>query len=189
FLPLMRPYAWAWYEWEKENGIEPQTYTPDPNLPPPVGPRYPNKSFLEIINYPNRMTVDSEDIPILRPVWGVEIREPVIQNTGTEWITCEVPIKYDTLGWEHSKGASSLLWERVKEVLEEYYGEDWEDNPDAKVIIVAHSMGGLVTREALRVYPEMRGRIEKVVMIGTPIKVRHGLHGVKESYLCFLWCI
>ena len=27
------------------------------------------------------------------------------------------------------------LYHRVKDVLEEYYGEGWEDNPDAKVIL------------------------------------------------------
>lgn len=37
-----------------------------------------------------------------------------------------------------------------------------------KVIIVAHSMGGLVTRSLLKQYPEYQDKIEKVVFIGTP---------------------
>ncbi len=50
-LPLMQPYAWAWYEWEKEQGIEPPTYTPDTvGVEVPVKKRFPNKCFLEVVN-------------------------------------------------------------------------------------------------------------------------------------------
>ena len=44
FLTLMKPYAWAWYEWEKEQGLNP-TYTFADSQD-----AYPNKSFLEVVN-------------------------------------------------------------------------------------------------------------------------------------------
>ena len=52
FLPLMKPYAWAWYDWEKEQyPNEIPTYTPDTTVEEPsVKARYPNKSFLEVVN-------------------------------------------------------------------------------------------------------------------------------------------
>ncbi|RKZ18605.1 hypothetical protein DRQ17_03015 [bacterium] len=52
FLSLMKPYAWAWYDWEKEQyPNEISTYTPDTTVEEPsVKARYPNKSFLEVVN-------------------------------------------------------------------------------------------------------------------------------------------
>jgi len=57
-LKYMIPYAWAWYNFGDT------TYTPDgedPSLPPSVRARYPNKSFLEVVNvnYPTG-SVDNE---------------------------------------------------------------------------------------------------------------------------------
>ncbi len=53
FLPLMQPYAWRWYEWEKEQGLDP-TYTPTTNrdsVPEEkIRARFPNKCFLEVVN-------------------------------------------------------------------------------------------------------------------------------------------
>ena len=45
-LEKLLPMVWNNYKWEKEHGISP-TYTPDPDSTP----AYPNKSFLEIINF------------------------------------------------------------------------------------------------------------------------------------------
>jgi len=50
FLDYMTKYAYKWYDWEVEQSLEP-SYTPDPGLPAPIGPRFPNKTFLEVINF------------------------------------------------------------------------------------------------------------------------------------------
>jgi len=52
FENYMKPYAWAWYEWEKEQyPNEIPTYTPDTTVEEPsVKARYPNKIFLEVVN-------------------------------------------------------------------------------------------------------------------------------------------
>jgi len=56
FLDYMTKYAWAWYDWGDD------TYTPDPDdpeLPPQVRARFPNKTFLEVINFnDNRRSID-----------------------------------------------------------------------------------------------------------------------------------
>ena len=108
-LKYMKPYAWAWYEWEEAQGDTP-TYTPDPNAPF-TGSGYPNKSFLEVVNvnYPTG-SVDSD--PGSNAPWPLD-----------EWPHEAQP------GWGEE------IAERVEEVLEEYYGEDWESNPEAKVIL------------------------------------------------------
>jgi hypothetical protein len=55
FLRYMKPYVWQWYNWEKEPGLSP-TFTPDPD----TTPAYPNKTFLEIINFnDNRGSIDT----------------------------------------------------------------------------------------------------------------------------------
>ena len=46
-------------------------------------------------------------------------------------------------------GQGDELVHRIIEVLEEYYGNNWQSNPEAKVILISHSLGGLDTREAL----------------------------------------
>jgi hypothetical protein len=43
------------------------------------------------------------------------------------------------------KGQGDELWHRIKEVLDEYYGEgQWEDDPGAKVILASDSRGSLM---------------------------------------------
>jgi len=63
-------------------------------------------------------------------------------------------------------GQGLELVEKIKQVLIKYYG-DWT-NPKAKLILVCHSMGGLAAREALRIAPEIRTHIAKVITITTP---------------------
>jgi len=59
FLNYMKPYVWEWYDWEKDQGL-PRTYTPDSNAPV-TGPLYPNKTFLEVINFDdNRGSIDPD---------------------------------------------------------------------------------------------------------------------------------
>ena len=48
-LEKLTPIVWAWYNWEKGQGL-PRTYTPD-STAEITGNRYPNKTFLEIINF------------------------------------------------------------------------------------------------------------------------------------------
>jgi len=54
FLTLMKPYAWAWYEWERiRYPNSTPTYTPSNNpdlVGEEVAARYPNKIFLEVVN-------------------------------------------------------------------------------------------------------------------------------------------
>ncbi|MEO0294375.1 MAG: hypothetical protein ABIN61_09215 [candidate division WOR-3 bacterium] len=113
FLDYMTKYAWAWYDWEKEQGLE-RTYTPDTNAPI-TGPRFPNKTFLEVVNFDdNRGSIDPDP------------HYPNFNGQGDE------------------------LWHRVKDVLDEYYGEgQWQNDRNAKVILVGHSMGGLAGRQAI----------------------------------------
>ena len=68
-----------------------------------------------------------------------------VPNTGS--------VDYDS---QDDIGQDHKLAKQVKWILDKYYGDgdttdmsDWMDNPDAKVILVGHSTGGLATREAL----------------------------------------
>jgi triacylglycerol esterase/lipase EstA (alpha/beta hydrolase family) len=47
------------------------------------------------------------------------------------------------------------------------YPVDYPDE-EKKVIIVAHSFGGLVTRSLLKQYPDYQNKIAKVIFVGTP---------------------
>ena len=112
-LQFMKHYAIEW------KNID-ETYTI------PGDDAYPNKAFLEIINF--------------------DYSCGSIDPGGKGW---PPPDEYQ-IGW----GAE--LRQSLKEVLEEYYGDgnpnttsEWADNPEAKVILICHSQGGLDTREAL----------------------------------------
>jgi len=46
--------------------------------------------------------------------------------------------------WSHEYPCWEVeLYHRVKEVLKEYYGDNWETNPEAKVILIGHSTGNI----------------------------------------------
>ncbi|RKY64492.1 MAG: hypothetical protein DRQ02_11380 [Candidatus Latescibacterota bacterium] len=146
FLRLMTPYAIAWDE------IDP-SYTHPGGTPehPNPDPGYPNKAFLEVVNFDNnRGSLDAEEgEPILEPR---EYRGMIVPIGEDQTTTRVIPVRYDTVGWKPSvPGWGNELLTRIREVLEEYYGEGWEDNPDAKVIIVAHSMGVF----SIRYHPKM----------------------------------
>jgi len=68
------------------------------------------------------------------------------------------------------KGAGYELRHFIYKVLRTYYGLDWRNNPDAKVVLVAHSMGGVVIAEALRQDPTLKQHIHKVITLGAPVK-------------------
>ncbi|MCK5607761.1 alpha/beta hydrolase, partial [Candidatus Pacearchaeota archaeon] len=58
----------------------------------------------------------------------------------------------------------------ASEALKNVVGNAIKKLPDdyKKVIIVTHSMGGLVTRSFLKQYPDYHDKIAKVIFIGTP---------------------
>ncbi len=63
-------------------------------------------------------------------------------------------------------------------MLNACYGSNWQSNPDAKVDVVAHCMGGLVVRAAIKWYnlpcgEPVRNRIRKLLLIATPNKGCH----------------
>jgi len=106
---------------------------------------YPNKSFIEIFNADDAYgSIDPDSNP--------DAEYP-------EW-----PYYYP---YPH-KGIGDELRDYIGRVLEEYYGIDWRNNPDAKVILVAHSLGGLVVREALREDPGLIPHIAKVITLNSP---------------------
>ncbi len=72
------------------------------------------------------------------------------------------------------QGQSGQVYARMKEVLDDYYGVgNWQNNPDAKIDLVAHSQGGLVARELIRgaTDPALSNpvnHIGQIVTLGTP---------------------
>ena len=60
-----------------------------------------------------------------------------------------------------------ILTQFIYKVLRACYGDNWMYNPDAKVNIVAHSMGGLVARSAITYYLD-ENRVNKVLFVATP---------------------
>ena len=103
----------------------------DPSYTSPINPQdtatYPNKSFLEVVNMDDPWGSVDEDYH-----WG------------------------ELYGYESDEYTSwqDELYHRVREVLEEYYGDGWEDNPEAKVILIVHSTGAPTSREMIRVHPD-----------------------------------
>jgi len=81
---------------------------------PDSSPNFPNKTFLEVVNM---------DDP-----WG-SIDD---DYTGGAYYSL------------HYSSWQDELYHRVKEVLKEYYGDNWETNLDAKVILIGHSTGDIV---------------------------------------------
>ena len=122
FLDYMNTYAIEWWKIDK-------SYTH-----PDFSPAYPNKTFLEIINF---------DDP-----WGTI--DPDAAGYNSDEFNCQ--------GWELSS--------RIREVLNEYYGSGWEENDDAKVILISHSLGNLAIREALTLDPTLIDHVHKWISAG-----------------------
>ncbi len=85
---------------------------------------------------------------------------------------------------ENDIGRGWKLVKKARNVLKEYYGDDWESNPDAKVIFIGHSMGAPSIRYALEYDPVLADHTYKVITIG-------GVHqgsvwatpGVRDVYI------
>jgi pimeloyl-ACP methyl ester carboxylesterase len=78
---------------------------------------------------------------------------------------------YDT--YYGAYGQTYQLNERIKEVLNDYYGSSWQTDPLKQILIVAHSQGGLISRNLFRVYSNASvsnpvNHVKKIVTIGTP---------------------
>ncbi|RKX42333.1 MAG: hypothetical protein DRP27_09515, partial [Thermotogae bacterium] len=70
--------------------------------------------------------------------------------------------------FDGQEGWGSELRRKIKKTLEEYYGANWESDTSAKVILIAHSGGGLAIREAITEEPGLASHIAKAITIGTP---------------------
>jgi sugar lactone lactonase YvrE len=132
FLDYMHPYAIEWYKYEKDYLGIPPTYTI------PGEDAYPNKTFLEVINFKETVGSVNEDAGGWPPPFG------------------------------YQEGWGEELRKRIRGVLEEYYGEGWESNSDAKVILICHSMGGLAARWAVTLEPSLGNHIDRIITTGTP---------------------
>ena len=67
------------------------------------------------------------------------------------------------------------LYERMVEVLDEYYGFGWELDLNKKLILVCHSQGGLLARNLFTLFTDKSvanaaAHIERVVTLGTPFR-------------------
>ncbi|MEO0296963.1 MAG: hypothetical protein ABIN23_05930, partial [candidate division WOR-3 bacterium] len=76
------------------------------------------------------------------------------------------------------------IGERIEKVLKEYYGNNWQDNPNAKVIIIAYSMGAPSSRWALVENSSIRDHVKKIVTIGG---VHQGTPPMSPSPLGEVW--
>jgi len=130
FLRYMHPYVWMLDTLGYDT-----TYTIPGGISGwPKDDAYPNKTFLEVINFDdNRGSIDPDP------------RYPNFDGQGDE------------------------LWHRINEIMEEYYGEDWQGNRNAKIILVAHSAGGLSVRECIYAHADvLKPHIAKVITLGSP---------------------
>jgi len=101
---------------------------------PDINPAYPNKTFLEVVNM---------DDP-----WG-SIDDYYIVGGGYE--------SPDYTSWQDE------LYHRVQDVLQEYYGDTWDENENAKVIIIGHSTAAPAAREMLRVHPDIVSHVHQLI--------------------------
>jgi len=71
-----------------------------------------------------------------------------IPFTGMWWATTWIRYEYIKTA-THSPKWSRHFADFLEKVLKACYGDNWRENPDAKVDVVAHSLGGLVARAAI----------------------------------------
>ncbi|MFH1562498.1 MAG: hypothetical protein ABIF11_03645 [Nitrospirota bacterium] len=59
---------------------------------------------------------------------------------------------------------------KMNEILQSYYGDNWKNDPNAEVNIIAHSQGGLVARDYIQKKVEKGEdpKVKRLITIGTP---------------------
>jgi pimeloyl-ACP methyl ester carboxylesterase len=67
------------------------------------------------------------------------------------------------------------LYNRIIEVLNKYYGSNWQNNQDSKIVLVCHSQGGLLTKLLFNTKKENSlsnpmAHIERVISLGSPFR-------------------
>jgi pimeloyl-ACP methyl ester carboxylesterase len=67
-----------------------------------------------------------------------------------------------------SKVLAPLLGQKLREYEKIYAEHASEHDPKPEIIIVAHSMGGLISRTLLQQEPEWRERVARLFILGTP---------------------
>ncbi len=70
-------------------------------------------------------------------------------------------------------GQGKMIFNRMSDVLTEYYGEAWKSDANLTLDIVAHSQGGLIIREAIRANRDQSisnpvNHIKSIVTFNTP---------------------
>jgi hypothetical protein len=103
---------------------------------------YPNKTFLEIYNFKHPLGSFDPDAGGGFPPWAEQ------EGWGTE------------------------LRGKIEKTLKEYYGPDWANDPNAKLILIAFSGGGLGVRQALTEAashtPDLRSHVKLLITTATP---------------------
>jgi len=99
-----------------------------------------------------------------------DLKTDVEPDTGTTTIANYLPFAYD---WRYSVfdvATQPVQYENDTKLLKDEVIRLADDSHTEKVTIVAHSNGGLVAKALLHEYGdnELQGKIDKVVMIGTP---------------------
>jgi hypothetical protein len=86
----------------------------------------------------------------------------------------------NSIVWSEENSQPKYLYKKIEEVLNDYFGTEWQENEAYKIDLVAHSQGGLVIREMLRGLRENPGfypvdglknaanHINRVVTVNTP---------------------
>jgi hypothetical protein len=109
---------------------------------PNPDPGYPNKTFLEIINFKHPLGSFDPDTGGGFPPWA------------------------EQEGW------GSEIRRKIEKTLKEYYGPDWANDPNAKLILIAFSGGGLGVRQALTEAashtPDLRNHVKLVITTSAP---------------------
>jgi len=85
-----------------------------------------DESYTDTITHPNFPNKTFLEVVNMDDPWG-----SINEDDDWEYWSHEYPC------WEVE------LYHRVKEVLKEYYGDNWETNPEAKVILIGHSTGNI----------------------------------------------
>lgn len=76
---------------------------------------------------------------------------------------------------------NEAVWSKLRDEIEKYAAQ----SPNGKVDIVAHSMGGLVSRYLLAHNGEAKGKVRQLIMIATPNQGSWVAYGVRLSVMVY----